>query len=124
MKKPQRIIVALVAALGSYSTLLAQNAPVVVEAESGTSTNPATPVTGSTTGDWSARTIAASGTTPAITYVTSLTDVAAYTAPTSPGGGVGGSAPATAARVLTYSVTFPGAGTYVCPHSGRDRRCQ
>ncbi|RZK52942.1 MAG: endo-1,4-beta-xylanase, partial [Hymenobacter sp.] len=32
--------------------------------------------------------------------------------PTSPGGGVGGSAPATAARVLTYSVTFPAAGTY------------
>jgi endo-1,4-beta-xylanase len=110
MKKPQRIIVALVAALGSHFTLMAQNAPVVVEAETGVSTTP--PATNATTGDWSARTIAATGTTPAITYVTSLTDVAAYTAPTSPGGGVGGSAPATAARVLTYTVTFPGAGTY------------
>ncbi|MGI4822935.1 MAG: endo-1,4-beta-xylanase [Janthinobacterium lividum] len=110
MKIPQRIIVALVAALGSHFTVLAQNAPVVVEAETGVSTTP--PATNATTGDWSARTIAATGTTPAITYVTSLTDVAAYTAPTSPGGGVGGAAPATAARVLTYSVTFPGAGTY------------
>jgi hypothetical protein len=85
MKKPQRIIVALVAALGSHFTLLAQNAPVVVEAETGVSTTP--PTTNATTGDWLAHTIAATGTTPAITYVTSLTDAAAYTAPTSPGGG-------------------------------------
>ncbi|RZK62422.1 MAG: T9SS type A sorting domain-containing protein, partial [Hymenobacter sp.] len=55
---------------------------------------------------------ASSGSTAALTYATSLTDVSAYTATTSPGGGVGGSAPATPARVLTYSVTFPAAGTY------------
>ncbi|TDN35978.1 T9SS type A sorting domain-containing protein [Hymenobacter sp. UV11] len=112
MKKPQRIIVALVAALGSHFTLSAQTTPVVVEAETGTSTNPATPVAGATTGDWAFKTVAAAGTTPAINYATCLTDVAAYTATTSPGGGVGGSAPATAARVLTYTVTFPAAGTY------------
>ncbi|WP_151087509.1 endo-1,4-beta-xylanase [Hymenobacter baengnokdamensis] len=112
MKKPQRILLALVAALGSHFTVLAQAAPVVVEAESGTSTNPATPVAGASTGDWAFRTIAASGTTPTISYATTLTDVAAYTAPTAPGGGVGGSAPATAARVLSYTVTFPEAGTY------------
>ncbi|RZK59052.1 MAG: hypothetical protein EOO59_07965 [Hymenobacter sp.] len=109
MKKPQRILAALAAALGSHFTLLAQ-APVVVEAEAGTSTTPPAPT--ATTGDWAMRTVAAAGTTPAVTYATSLTDVAAYTAPTSPGGGVGGSAPATAARVLTYSVTFAAAGTY------------
>ena len=108
MKKPQRLLLGLAAALGSHLPLLAQNAPVVVEAEAGTSTNPATPVAGATTGDWAVRTIAAAGTTPAITYATSLTDVSAYTA----NGGVGGSAPATAARVLTYTVTFPGPGTY------------
>ncbi len=103
---------ALVAALGSHFTLSAQTSPVVVEAETGTSTNPATPVAGATTGDWAVRTVAAAGTTPAINYITTLTDVGAYTATTSPGGGVGGSAPATAARVLTYTVTFPAAGTY------------
>jgi endo-1,4-beta-xylanase len=112
MKTPQRIVFALVAALGSHFTLLAQSTPVVVEAESGTSTNPATPVAGASTGDWAFRNVAASGTTPAINYATSLTDVSAYTATTSPGGGVGGSAPATAARVLSYTVTFPEAGTY------------
>lgn len=112
MKKPQRLFVALVAALGSHFPLAAQTTPVVVEAETGTSTNPAAPVAGATTGDWAFRTVAASGTTPAIGYATSLTDVAAYTAPTSPGGGVGGAAPATAARVLSYTVTFPAAGTY------------
>ena len=111
MKKPQRLLVALVAALGSHFPLAAQTTPVVVEAETGTSTNPAAPVAGATTGDWAFRTVAASGTTPAIGYATSLTDVAAYTAPTSPGGGVGGAAPATAARVLSYTVTFPAAGT-------------
>ncbi|TPG65547.1 T9SS C-terminal target domain-containing protein [Hymenobacter nivis] len=79
---------------------------MVVEAEAGTSATPT--VTGATAGDWAARTVAAAGTTPAITYVTSLTDVAAYTA----NGGVGGGAPATDARVLTYTVTFPGAGSY------------
>lgn len=104
MKKPQLLALALVAALGSYSPLLAQNAPVVVEAETGTSTNPATPLAGATTGDWVARTAAASGTTPAITYVTSLSDVASVTG--------GGSSPGTAARVLSYTVTFPAAGTY------------
>ena len=87
MKKPQRIVVALVAALGSHFTLSAQTAPVVVEAETGTSTNPAPPVTEATTGDWAVRTVAAAGTTAAITYTTSLTDVAAYTTTTSPGGG-------------------------------------
>ncbi|NML66380.1 T9SS type A sorting domain-containing protein [Hymenobacter sp. RP-2-7] len=112
MKKPRRILYALVAALGSHFTLSAQNAPVVVEAETGTSTNPATPVTGATTGDWAVRTAAASGGAPAVTYITCLTDVAGYTSPTSPGGGVGGAAPATAARVLSFTVTFPGPGTY------------
>ncbi|GAB3639049.1 hypothetical protein GCM10027422_46400 [Hymenobacter arcticus] len=104
MKKPQLLALALVAALGSYAPLLAQTTPVVVEAETGTSTNPATPLPNTTTGDWAARTIDASGTTPAITYVTSLSDVASV-----PGGG---SAPGTAARVLSYTVTFPAAGTY------------
>jgi endo-1,4-beta-xylanase len=104
MKKPQLLALALVAALSSYSPVAAQNAPVVVEAETGTSTNPAVPLAGATTGDWAARTVAASGTTPAITYVTSLSDVASV-----PGGG---SAPGTAARVLSYTVTFPAAGTY------------
>ena len=112
MQKSLRTLCALVAALGGYLPLAAQNAPVVVEAESGTSTNPAMPVAGASTGDWAFRTMAAAGTTPAINYATTLTDVAAYTATTSPGGGVGGSAPATAARVLSYTVTFPAAGTY------------
>ncbi len=102
MKKPQRIVVALLAALGSHFTLLAQNAPVVVEAETGTSTAPV--VTGATVGDWAVVTAPAVGTVPAVTYVTSKTDVASV-----PGGA---SAPGTAARVLTYTVTFPGAGTY------------
>lgn len=103
MKKLQRILVALVATLGSHFTpLLAQNAPVVVEAETGTSTTP--PVTGATIGDWVTGTIAAAGTVPAATYITTKTDQAAYTG--------GGSAPATAARVLTYTITFPGPGVY------------
>ncbi|GGF01555.1 hypothetical protein GCM10011383_10510 [Hymenobacter cavernae] len=89
-------------ALGSHFTLSAQNLPVVVEAEAGTSTTP--PATGATTGDWAVRTIAANGTTPAITYATSLSDVASVPS--------GGSAPGTAARVLTFTVTFPGPGTY------------
>ncbi|MGI4742228.1 MAG: endo-1,4-beta-xylanase [Janthinobacterium lividum] len=110
MKKPQRILFALVAALGSHFTLLAQNAPVVVQAESGTSTTPT--VTGATVGDWAVATSTATSTVPAATYVTTKTDVSAYTATTSPGGGVGASAPATAARVLTYAVTFPGDGVY------------
>ena len=93
------------AALGSHSPLLAQTTtPVVVEAETGTSTNPTTPLAGATTGDWAARTIAAVGSTPAITYLTSLSDVSSV-----PGGG---SSPGTAARVLSYTVTFPAAGTY------------
>ena len=110
MKKPQRYWLALAAALSTHLPLLAQNAPAPFEAETGTSTTP--PATGAATGDWALPTIAASGTTAAITYATCLTDVSGYTAPTSPGGGVGGSAPATAARVLTYTVTFPAAGTY------------
>lgn len=106
MKKPQRILLLLAAALGGHCTVLAQNAPVVVEAEAGTSTVPT--VAGATAGDWASRTVAATGTAAAITYVTPLTDVAAYTA----NGGVGAGAPATDARVLTYSVTFPGPGSY------------
>ena len=108
MKKPQRILLALVAALGSHFTLLAQNAPVTVEAETGVSAGPlyTGPLTGAVTGDWAKPTVAP------VTYATCLTDVSAYTATTSPGGGVGGVAPATAARVLSYTVTFPGPGTY------------
>ena len=102
MKKPQRLLLALVAALGSHFTLFAQNAPVPFEAESGTSTLP--PVTGATIGDWLIGTTTASGTVPAATYITTKTDQGAYA-----GGNV---APATAARVLTYNVTFPGAGVY------------
>lgn len=110
MKQPQRFLFALVAALGSHFPLWAQNTPVVVEAETGTSTTPT--VTGATVGDWAVATAAATSTVPAATYVTTKTDVSAYTATTSPGGGVGASAPATAARVLTYTVTFPGPGVY------------
>jgi endo-1,4-beta-xylanase len=110
MKKPQRLVLALVAALGSHFTLFAQNAPVTVEAESGTSTPPTSAAAAA--GDWAFRTVAASGTTAAVTYATSLTDVSGFTAPGSPGGGVGGAAPATANRVLSYTVTFPGPGTY------------
>jgi GH35 family endo-1,4-beta-xylanase len=103
MKKPQRLALTLVAALSSHS-LFAQNAPVTVQAESGTSTAPTS--SAASAGDWAFSTVA-----PA-TYATSLTDVSAFTSPTSPGGGVGASAPATANRVLTYSITFPGAGSY------------
>ncbi len=123
MKIPQRILLALATAFGIHCTAWAQNAPVVVEAETGTSVAPT--VTGATVSDWASRTVTAAGTTPAITYVTSLTDVAAYTA----NGGVGSGAPATDARVLTYSVTFPGAGSYdlyarirVGRSGGRQRR--
>ena len=110
MKKTQRILLALVATLGSHFTLSAQNAPVTVEAESGTSTAPTSNM--ASAGDWAFRMAAASGTTAAVTYATSLTDVGGFTAPTSPGGGVGSVAPATANRVLSYTVTFPGPGTY------------
>ncbi|RYY17219.1 MAG: hypothetical protein EOO36_10035, partial [Cytophagaceae bacterium] len=104
MKKPQRLLLALVAALGSHFSLFAQNAPVTVEAESGTST---TPTSGAASaGDWAFLTAAP------VTYATSLTDVSGFTSPNSPGGGVGASAPATANRVLSYTVTFPGPGTY------------
>ncbi|MGI4832624.1 MAG: endo-1,4-beta-xylanase [Janthinobacterium lividum] len=120
MKKPQRIVVALVAALGSHFTLFAQNAPVTVEAETGTcSSTPsaAALALGATIGDWATGTSAAyssttNGSSAAATYITCKSDVSAYTAATSPGGGVGGSAPATDARVLTYTVTFPGPGVY------------
>jgi endo-1,4-beta-xylanase len=104
MKKFQRFFFTLMAALGGHLTVSAQNAPVPFEAESGTSAGPV--ATGATIGDWAVRTAAP------VTYVTTTTDVAAYTAPTSPGGGVGASAPATDARVLSYTVTFPGPGTY------------
>jgi GH35 family endo-1,4-beta-xylanase len=104
MKKPQRLFLALVAALGGHYSLFAQNAPVPFEAESGTSTAPTS--SAAAAGDW------AFGTVAPATYATSLTDVSAFTSPTSPGGGVGSSAPATANRVLTYTITFPGAGTY------------
>ncbi|MGY3091311.1 endo-1,4-beta-xylanase [Hymenobacter sp. UYAg731] len=111
MKKPQPYLLALAVALSSHvSPLLAQNTPVVVQAETGTSTAPTS--TSALAGDWSFLTATATGTVPAVTYATSLTDVAAFTATTSPGGGVGASAPATANRVLTYTVTFPAAGTY------------
>jgi GH35 family endo-1,4-beta-xylanase len=102
MKKPQRLVLALVAALSSPLALLAQNAPVPFEAESGTSTLP--PVTGATIGDWIIGTTTASGTVPAATYITTKTDQAGYA--------TGSSVPTTAARVLTYNVTFPGAGSY------------
>ncbi|MGI4863361.1 MAG: endo-1,4-beta-xylanase [Janthinobacterium lividum] len=111
MKKPQPYLLALTAALGSHITpLLAQSTPVVVQAESGTSTAPTS--SGASAGDWAFLTAAATGTSAAVTYATSLTDVGGFTLPTSPGGGVGASAPATANRVLTYTVTFPAAGTY------------
>ena len=104
MKRFQRLITLLVAAFGSHLTLSAQNAPVVLEAETGVSTNPPTPLAGATTGDWATRTIAATGSTAAIVYTTCLSDQAGVTG--------GGSMPGTAARMLTYSVTFPGPGTY------------
>jgi GH35 family endo-1,4-beta-xylanase len=101
MKKPQRLLLALAAALGSHYPLFAQNAPVPFEAESGTST---APITGATIGDWLIGTTAASGTVAAATYITTKTDQTAYA--------TGSSVPSTAARVLTYNVTFPGAGSY------------
>ncbi|GAA4049224.1 hypothetical protein GCM10022409_39730 [Hymenobacter glaciei] len=111
MKKSQPYALALVAALGSTAPpLLAQNTPVIVQAEAGTSTTPTS--SNAAAGDWAFPTVAAAGTAPAVTYATSLTDVSGFTAATSPGGGVGGAAPATANRVLTYTVTFPAAGTY------------
>jgi len=97
MKKPQRLLLAMVAALGSHFALFAQNAPVTVEAESGTSTAPTS--SAAAAGDWAFATAAASGSTAAVTYATSLTDG-------------GGAAPGTASRVLSYTVTFPGPGTY------------
>jgi endo-1,4-beta-xylanase len=109
MKKPPLYLLTLTAALGSHLTpLRAQNAPVVIQAESGTSTAPTS--TNASAGDWALLTAATPA--PAVTYATSLTDVSGFTAPTSPGGGVGGTAPATANRVLSYTVTFPGPGTY------------
>jgi GH35 family endo-1,4-beta-xylanase len=108
MKKPQRLLLALVAALGSHFSLFAQNAPVTVEAETGVSAGPlyTGPLGPATTGDWVTRVAPASGSTAAATYTTCLTDVAAYA---SVGGG---SFPATDARVLSYTITFPGPGTY------------
>ena len=111
MRKHQLHLLALTAALGSHLTpLRAQNTALVIQAETGTSTAPTS--SSAAAGDWAFPTVAATGTAPAVTYATSLTDVSGFTAATSPGGGVGGSAPATANRVLTYTVTFPMAGTY------------
>ena len=126
MKQAQPYFLALLAALGSATTpLFAQNTPVLVQAETGTSTAPTSG--NAAAGDWAFLTAAATGTAAAVTYATSLTDVAAFTAASSPGGGVGGVAPATANRVLTYTVTFPAAGTYdlyarlrVGPGAGND----
>ncbi|MBF9221688.1 endo-1,4-beta-xylanase [Hymenobacter ruricola] len=106
MKKLQRVFLTLAAAFSGHFTLSAQNAPVPFEAETGTSAG--APISGAAQGDWAFRTAG----TPAVTYATSLTDVSGYTAPGSPGGGVGATAPATAGRVLSYTVTFPGPGTY------------
>ena len=109
MKKPPLYLLALAAALGSpFTPLRAQNTAVVVQAEAGTSTAPTSAA--ASAGDWAFLTAATPA--PAVTYATSLTDVSGFTAPTSPGGGVGAAAPATANRVLTYTVTFPVAGTY------------
>lgn len=111
MKKSQPYLLALITALCShFPPLLAQNTPVIVQAEAGTSTGPTS--SSASAGDWAFPTVAATGTVPAATYATSLTDVSGFTAATSPGGGVGGAAPATANRVLTYTVTFPAAGIY------------
>jgi endo-1,4-beta-xylanase len=91
MKKIQRAFFTLLAAVGSHAMVAAQNAPVPFEAETGVSAGPL--ATGATTGDWATRT--ASG----VTYTTSLSTG-------------GGAAPGTAARVLSYTITFPGPGTY------------
>jgi endo-1,4-beta-xylanase len=99
MKRIQRACITLVAALGSHFPLLAQNAPVPFEAETGVSAG--APIAGATQGDWATRT---AGTAPVVTYVTSLTDVAAI-----PGGGA---FPGNNNRVLSYTVTFAGPGTY------------
>ena len=107
MKKHRLHLLVLAVALGSRLTpLRAQNTAIVIQAETGTSTPPTSST--ASAGDWAFPTTAA----PAVTYATSLTDVSGFTAPTSPGGGVGATAPATANRVLTYAVTFPAAGTY------------
>ena len=98
MMKIQRIFFTLMAALGSHVIASAQNAPVPFEAETGVSSG--TLATGATTGDWATRTASP------VTYTTCLSDVSAYT-------GVGGANfPATPARVLSFTVTFPGPGTY------------
>ena len=97
MKKLQHTFFAAAVALGSHFTLSAQTAPLSVEAESGVSAGP--PIAGATQGDWATRTVPAAGAVPAITYVTTLTDA-------------GGTSPGTANRVLSYTLTFPAAGTY------------
>ncbi|MBF9142656.1 endo-1,4-beta-xylanase [Hymenobacter properus] len=98
MKKLQRVFLTLAVALSGHLTLSAQNAPVPFQAESGTSAGGA--IAGAAQGDWAFRTTG----TPAVTYATSLTDVTSITG--------GGSFPGNANRVLSYTVTFPGAGTY------------
>ena len=101
MRTFTRFLAAVALCMGVL-TVQAQNAPVAFEAETGVSAS--IPITGATQGDWATRTIAASGSTPAITYVTSLTDVASISG--------GGAFPGNANRVLSYTLTFPGAGTY------------
>ncbi|MBO2010123.1 endo-1,4-beta-xylanase [Hymenobacter negativus] len=98
MKEFQRAFFTLIAAFGSQFIAAAQNAPVPIEAESGISAGVL--AAGATTGDWATRN--ASG----VTYTTSLSDVSTYA------GVGGGTFPATDARVLSYTVTFPGPGTY------------
>ncbi|HEX8330817.1 MAG TPA: endo-1,4-beta-xylanase [Hymenobacter sp.] len=106
MKKLQRVIFTLVAAFSGHLTLSAQNAPVRFEAETGVSAG--APITVGTNvaeqGDWDFRTIASTGSAPAITYATALTDVASIVG--------GGAFPGNDNRVLSYTITFPGPGTY------------
>jgi len=90
MKTPQRIGIALVAALGSHFTLLAQTTPVVVEAESAT-----------LGADWTSPIPSDAGASGGKYVAIKLGSAT-----------VNGSAPGTDARVATYTITFPAAGTY------------
>lgn len=97
MTRLQRVFLVLATSFSGHLTLSAQNAPLPFEAESGVSAG--TPSAGATQGDWAQRTLASAGATPAITYMTSLTDG-------------GGTSPGTNNRVLSYTLTFSGPGTY------------
>ncbi|RZK94217.1 MAG: hypothetical protein EOO62_30925, partial [Hymenobacter sp.] len=90
MKTPQRMCIALVAALGSHFTLSAQTTPVVVEAESAT-----------LGADWTSPIPSDAGASDGKYVAIKLGSAT-----------VNGSAPGTDARVATYTVTFPAAGTY------------